>query len=358
MPQAPLKFWLGPIAHARGVVIGYRWGSGARDAPLTTTKGGAAMPTADFPDDATLFAALMGTPFDSVYFKDRDGRLTRVSRKMADSLGFSDPAEMVGKTDVDLFGEAFGRGTRRDEVKIMETGRPLAGVIESRQKSDGRVNWTQTTKMPLYDASGEVVGVWGITREINEMREAEVRLQHFATHDSLTGLPNRFLLADRLAQVLERSRRSKAPFAVLFMDLDRFKGVNDLLGHDVGDALLCEVALRLTESVRRSDTIARLGGDEFVVVAELLDDPSDAEGVASKIEAAVALPFVLGAAKHIVETSVSIGISFYPGNGEDADALLKAADYAMYLSKRGGGNRHSPCPPGMSECDGGMSSRL
>ena len=318
------------------------------------------MPLSDFPDAGHLFRALMETPADSVYFKDHEGRLRNVSQKMATSLGFSDPAELVGKTDVELFGEVFGRETRRDEMKIMATGCPLVGVIESRQLRDGRTNWTQTTKMPLRNEVGEVIGIWGITREINEMREAEVKLQHFATHDSLTNLPNRFLMIDRLNQILSHVGRTRSTFAVMFMDIDHFKEVNDLLGHDVGDALLCKVALRLNESVRSSDTVARLGGDEFVVVLDMLDDVGDAEVVATKIERSLARPFVLDG--HKVETSVSIGISFYPNDGGDANTLLKAADFAMYLAKRAGGNGHRLCPADgtdqeMSTAPLGMSLR-
>ena len=164
------------------------------------------MPSPSPLSDLFLFRALMENTADSIYFKDRQCRLLRVSRKMAVHLGFSDPSELVGKTDVDLFGEAFGRGTRLDDIGIMETGRPVIGVIESRRLDKGRTNWTLTTKLPLVDESGAVIGLVGITREINEMRETEVALQHLATHDTLTDLPNRFLMVDRLGQLLARAK--------------------------------------------------------------------------------------------------------------------------------------------------------
>ena len=296
-------------------------------------------------NDAFLFSALMETTADSIYFKDRDCRLLRVSRKMAKDLGFADPADLVGKTDIDLFGEAFGEGTRLDDIRIMDMDRPIIGMIESRQMEDGRVNWTLTTKLPLHDDAGAVIGLVGITREINEIRQTEVALQHLATHDTLTDLPNRFLMVDRLGQLLARARRSGTAFAILFMDIDRFKEFNDTLGHEVGDLLLRAVGQRLTKSVRQSDTVARIGGDEFVIMLETVHGSRGADAVANTVRRALARSFSIQ--KHTLNVSVSIGISFYPDNGEDADTLLRAADYAMYLAKRDGGDRHLTCLPGM-----------
>jgi diguanylate cyclase (GGDEF)-like protein/PAS domain S-box-containing protein len=281
---------------------------------------------------------------DSIYFKDRQCRLLRVSRKMAQDLGFSDPSELIGKTDVDLFGEAFGIGTQLDDVRIMESARPIIGVVESRRLEDGRTNWTLTTKLPLVDESGTVIGLVGITREINEMRETEVALQHLATHDTLTDLPNRFLMVDRLSQLLSRAQRAGTAFAVLYMDVDRFKEVNDSYGHEFGDLMLQAVAKRLTKSVRQSDTVARIGGDEFVIVLETVHEAHEAGAVGRNVQRALAKSFTV--ARTRLNIAASIGISFYPENGADPDTLLRAADYAMYLAKREGGNRHVICPPG------------
>jgi diguanylate cyclase (GGDEF)-like protein/PAS domain S-box-containing protein len=281
---------------------------------------------------------------DSIYFKDRQCRLLRVSRKMALDLGFSDPSELVGKTDIDLFGEAFGRGTRLDDIGIMETGRPVIGVIESRRLDKGRTNWTLTTKLPLIDESGAVIGLVGITREINEMRETEVALQHLATHDTLTDLPNRFLMVDRLGQLLARAKRAGTSFAILYLDIDHFKEVNDSRGHEFGDLLLRAVAQRLAKSVRSSDTVARIGGDEFVIILETVHEVREADAVGRNVQRALAKSFTLD--KKRLTVTASIGISFFPENGADPDTLLRAADYAMYLAKREGGNRHVTCLPG------------
>jgi diguanylate cyclase (GGDEF)-like protein/PAS domain S-box-containing protein len=296
----------------------------------------------------------MESTADSIYFKDRDCRLLRVSRKMAQDLGFADPSELIGKTDVDLFGEAFGRATRQDDLRIMGTNRPIVGEIEGRQMGNGRTNWTLTTKLPLHDESGNVIGLVGITREINEMRQTEAALQHLVTHDTLTDLPNRFLMVDRLNQLLFRARRSSAVFAVLFMDIDGFKDVNDSYGHEFGDLLLRAFAQRLAKSVRQSDTVARIGGDEFVIIL----DPAQqirADTVALKVLHLLAKPLTLE--KHRIEVTVSIGISFYPENGADTETLLRAADYAMYLAKREGGNRHVACLPGLIQPGDGFVNR-
>jgi diguanylate cyclase (GGDEF)-like protein len=183
----------------------------------------------------------------------------------------------------------------------------------------------------------------GITRDINELRQVEQALQHLATHDPLTDLPNRFLMVDRMSQLLARGRRSGTAFGVVFMDIDRFKDVNDAHGHEFGDLLLRAVADRLRTSVRQSDTVARVGGDEFVVIVDSMR-AGEAETVASNIQRALAASFALQ--RHRMDVAVSIGISLYPDNGTDADTLLRAADYAMYMAKRAGGNRYMICVPG------------
>lgn len=294
--------------------------------------------------DVSLFRALMEGTADSIYFKDRDCRLVRVNEGMANNLGFADPADLVGKTDVDLYGQEFGQATRIDDLGIMESARPIIGLLESRKLGDGRANWTLTSKLPIRDETGTVVGLVGITREINELRQIEEALQHLATHDPLTDLPNRYLLVDRMSQLLGRGMRSGTGFAVLFMDVDGFKQINDAHGHELGDLLLRAMAHKLSQSVRQSDTVARMGGDEFVIILDSIRGVAEAETVADSIRRALAAPFAVQ--RRRLNVTVSIGIAFYPENGGETDALLRAADYAMYMAKREGGNRHVICVPG------------
>ncbi|MDO8969578.1 MAG: PAS domain-containing protein, partial [Saprospiraceae bacterium] len=157
---------------------------------------------ANFFKDEWVLNALMENTGDSIYIKDRQCRLWRVSRKMAASLGFDDPADIYGKTDVELFGEEFGKKTIFDDLQIMETGQPKMAMVESYINKHGETNWTSTTKLPLLNEAGEVVGLLGITREINELKNSEIGFQWLATHDSLTSLANRFLLTDRIEQAI------------------------------------------------------------------------------------------------------------------------------------------------------------
>ena len=189
-----------------------------------------------------------------------------------------------------------------------------------------------TTILLVYDAHLE-----SHTRKHNaQLEHANAQLEHAATHDSLTGLPNRVLLAERLAQVTANSERLSRRFAVLVVDLDRFKSINDSLGHIAGDDMLKDVARRLGRLLRKTDTLARLGGDEFVVVLNEISSPHDAEHVASKVRASLAEPVMLSGLE--VQISASIGISVFPEDGVDADTLLQHADAAMYHAKKNGRN--------------------
>jgi diguanylate cyclase (GGDEF)-like protein/PAS domain S-box-containing protein len=299
------------------------------------------MPQTDPLDDGFLFRALLDATPDSVYVKDRQARLLRVSTSMVRNLGLAGPEDLVGRSDVDLFGMDFGHRTFIEDLRVMETNEPISGLIESRQLADGAVNWTLTTKLPIQDDAGEVVGLLGITQEINELKQAEISLQHLATHDSLTSLPNRFLLMDRLNQALARAQRDSVSFGVLFIDIDDFKAINDSAGHLAGDRILRAVAERLHASVRASDTLARLGGDEFVVVLEHADR-AEAMVIADRIRTAVVAPVTDQTGS--LSVTVSIGISLYPEHAADGPGLITAADYAMYLAKKNGKDRTVMCP--------------
>ena len=292
-------------------------------------------------DDAYLFDSLLETTHDSIYVKDRQCRLVRVSRSMARNLGFGAPDEIVGLSDLELFGADFAERTYVEDQQIMETNEPLTGLVECRQLADGGLNWTLTSKMPIHDHDGSVVGLLGITREINDLKEAESNLQYLATHDSLTGLPNRFLMTDRLNQIVSRAERSGDTFAVVFVDVDNFKRVNDERGHAAGDELLRSIGERLLRSVRQGDTIARIGGDEFVLIIEDVSR-SNAMARARQIVKDASVP--LNAGGRTIRVSVSAGLAMYPEHGRKSSALITAADHAMYLAKKAGKNRHFVYP--------------
>jgi len=202
---------------------------------------------------------------------------------------------------------------------------------------DGTLRIVHEEARVHYDAEGNPLRMTGTVHDITEAKAIERQLEHMAYHDSLTGLPNRALLRDRLAQAIARSRRTGRLMALLFLDLDRFKNVNDSLGHGTGDRLLVQVAERLAAHMRTEDTLARLGGDEFTVLLEDLVDTDQAAAVARKLHQALSESFHIDG--HEIFVAGSVGISLYPGDGDDVDTLMKHADAAMYRAKelgRGG----------------------
>jgi diguanylate cyclase (GGDEF)-like protein len=189
------------------------------------------------------------------------------------------------------------------------------------------------------DAHGRPARLIGTNVDITRRKRAELLLEHQAGHDALTGLPNRRLFHDRLTRAMARSRRHGSLMALLCLDIDRFKHVNDTLGHDAGDTLLKTFSKRLTECVRETDTVARLGGDEFTVILEELNGRDDGCQIAQKIVAAMRPEFVLEGRS--VNVSTSVGIAFYHGEeGVAADDLIKKADVALYQAKAAGRDQY------------------
>jgi diguanylate cyclase (GGDEF)-like protein len=202
--------------------------------------------------------------------------------------------------------------------------------------ADGSVRHVQEQAEYTFDADGNAVSVIGTLLDVTDRKLAEERLAHLAHHDALTGLPNRTLFQERLSQALLHAQRHEGVVAVLYMDLDRFKSVNDTLGHSVGDALLKVVASRLTSVVRISDTVARSGGDEFIIVLADVARESDVQNIAEKVIEAFVEPYIVGRDEFFISTSV--GVSLFPQDGVDADTLVKNADAAMYQAKERGRN--------------------
>ncbi len=226
-----------------------------------------------------------------------------------------------------------------DERKIIETGRGIMGMEEKETWPDGHESWVLTTKVPLKDRHGRILGTMGISRDITDRKQAELRIRYMALHDALTGLPNRSLLEDLLGHAIALAGRNGKRVAVLMLDLDRFKSVNDSFGHHIGDRLLEAVAVRLRNCLRESDIVARLGGDEFVIGLPLVENDQDIERVASKVLSALTESFEIEG--HGIQIGASIGICEYPSDGENPRDLLQAADTAMYEAKNGGRGNYS-----------------
>jgi diguanylate cyclase (GGDEF)-like protein len=204
----------------------------------------------------------------------------------------------------------------------------------------------ERTRTRLSEANEELRRVnESLERDISERKRAEEQVRHLAFHDALTGLPNRLLFTDRATVALNRARRRRRKLAAFFLDLDRFKVINDSLGHSVGDELLRGVAERLQTCIRKEDTVARLGGDEFILLVTGISSLEDAATLAQKIVEAIRAPFRVGDRELFVTTSV--GVSVYPSDGEDADSLVRNADAAMYRAKEQGRDTYQLCTPGL-----------
>ncbi len=217
---------------------------------------------------------------------------------------------------------------------IRQTG-AWSGEVWNRRKS-GELFLEQLAVQTVLDADGQVVNRIGIFADITESRAAQEALAHQAQHDFLTKLPNRLLFTDRFSQQLASARRNQFKFAVMYLDLDNFKTVNDTLGHAVGDQLLMAMAQRLTDLVREIDTVCRLGGDEFVVLMSEVQHRGDVIALADKLLDTLAQPYHLG--QHTLRVTASLGLAVYPHHGTNMDALLSAADQALYQAKKDGKN--------------------
>jgi len=282
-------------------------------------------------------SALMENIPDHIYFKDTASRFLRVNSAMARSFGLHAVVDAVGKTDADFFSEEHANPALAAEQEIMRTGQPLTNIEEKETWSDGSVSWVVTTKLPLRDLDGRIIGICGISSDITERKQMEQKLEEMATHDFLTGLPNRVLLLDRFTIAAALAHRNKARIAVMSLDLDKFKSINDTLGHDAGDQVLKVISTRLVRILRASDTFARVGGDEFISVMMETDHIEEATAIANKILDSFTEP--LSIAGHQLHLSTSIGIAIYPENGEDLETLTKKSDAAMYYSKSHGRNQ-------------------
>ncbi|HWG11643.1 MAG TPA: EAL domain-containing protein [Streptosporangiaceae bacterium] len=307
----------------------------------------------------TCMRNLLSSGEERVYFKDRQSRFLLVSAAwVAACAPGRTAAELIGKTDFDVFGGEHASAAFEDEQRIIRTGEPIVGKVE-RETFMGRPDcWVSSMKMPLRDGDGDIIGTYGISRDVTAQIRAEKALAHQALHDPLTGLPNRIALMDRLAQALlglERSgvnrlgfdrpgaERRRSRVAVLFVDLDNFKEVNDSYGHDAGDLVLVEVARRLSALARRTDTVARLGGDEFVVLCGDLDPHATAGLLGDRIIRSVAMPYTDGGRDLSVTCSVGIGTA--SETDAEPDRLMREADAAMYEAKKAGGGRCRPYDP-------------
>ncbi|MRV74876.1 EAL domain-containing protein [Duganella sp. FT92W] len=241
--------------------------------------------------------------------------------------------EALGRDSRFMAAPGHDAATRAQLAAAVAARRPLNVVLRNRRKN-GELFWNHLSITPVRDRQHTVSHYVGIIEDVTEQRQRMAQLEHQVTHDALTGLANRTLLRDRIEHAVTSARRTGLSAAVILLDLNRFKEINDTLGHDAGDFVLCTVARRLQEAVRDSDTVARLGGDEFVLVLPDQPDLRFTLGMICRIRQALMAPLDFNGQP--VPTGASMGVAMYPADANNFAALLRAADTAMYESKRGG----------------------
>ncbi|MDL2353815.1 MAG: EAL domain-containing protein [Pseudomonadota bacterium] len=290
------------------------------------------------------FRRIVHSAGEGIWEIDAAARITFVNPKMAAILGYS-IEEMLARP---LTGFMDAEGVLLFEHHLKQRRQGLAERQDCKfLHRDGAAVWTTMATNPIFDGAGAYVGALALVSDITDRRASTELMWQQANFDQLTGLPNRHMFMDRLRQELKKADRGAAFLALIFLDLDHFKEVNDQFGHAMGDALLVEAARRIAACVRASDTLARLGGDEFTVILAGLDHVGSVERIAQALVATLARPFELGSERAFI--SASVGIALYPPDADNLGALIERADQAMYASKKAGRNRFSYFTPDLQQ---------
>ena len=280
----------------------------------------------------------------SVIITDTRGVIEYVNPKFTQLMGYT-RAEAVGKTPRIIKGGFLSREFYQTMWQTILAGQEWHGVFHNRTKG-GALVWEVASISPIRDEQGTITHFVGVKEDITELKNLQEQVDYMARHDQLTGLPNRFFFKDRAQQALAQAKRRGSRFALLYLDLNAFKPVNDHYGHEAGDALLRAIGQRLGKHVRETDTVARMGGDEFTVLLTDVDGEESVERVATMLIEEIRMPVpVLSGQEAAV--GVAIGIALYPQDGQTIDELLILADRAMYQAKHQGMSAYqfaSNCP--------------
>ena len=279
-----------------------------------------------------------------IFWKNANGIYMGANNLFLQDAKLNSIEELIGKNDFEMiWSETDAQAYRDDDIYVMETDTPKLQFEETQTNDKGETIILSTSKVPLRNSNGEIIGILGTYEDISHKRNMEYQilqqaktLQYQATHDTLTALPNRMLFHDRLEHAIKRAKRNHNSFALLFIDLDQFKQINDSLGHHAGDDVLKIIAKRLKNAIRETDTLARLGGDEFVIIADNNANIDDLSTLAQKIINTTTQNIMIK--EQSVYLSSSIGICIYPQDSTNGENLLKYADAAMYKAKEEGRN--------------------
>lgn len=276
---------------------------------------------------------------NAILITDRSGHIVWLNEAFCRLSGYS-RRELLGQTPHMLYSGKQSASFYQDLWQTILAGQPWQGELIERRK-DGSYYRVAQVITPLLDPSGAITHFIAIQHSLTVSDQEHAEMRRLAYHDGLTGLPNRTLFLDLLHQAISHAAHSQQLFALMFLDLDRFKSINDSLGHACGDKLLIAVAERLGRAVRKSDVVARLSGDEFAILVTHLEHAEVVEALARQLVSSLDRPF--GIDEHAVQTHISIGISLYPRDGLSAEELLSRADAAMYQAKAAGGGAYRFC---------------
>jgi diguanylate cyclase (GGDEF)-like protein/PAS domain S-box-containing protein len=290
--------------------------------------------------------ALLNAPTDAALLIDTKGCILALNeaaraRLSAHAGGAPEADALLGRCVYDLFPPELKKGRKERNDEVVRSGEP------ARFEDLRNGQWFDNSTYPVLGASGDVAGLAIFTRDITERKNSEEKFKHLAYHDALTGLPNRMAFRVSLDAALTKAKETRSPLAVMCLDLDGFKQINDTLGHQAGDELLTGLGERLAKQIRGGDTVARIGGDEFVLVLPGISERRRAVEVAERIIEAMRSPFEVGGRE--LNVNVSIGIALYPENGEEGDCLLRCADEAMYRAKARQGSHYELCAESAAE---------
>ena len=267
--------------------------------------------------------------FDAVVVTDLQGIIIDWNKGSETLYGYS-KEEAIGQPVSMLHVPEDTESIMIEVLSAVQKSGKWSGEVRMLHK-DGHIGWIESMCVPIYDENDQTVGALGINRDITDRITETERLDHLAHYDHLTKIPNRYLLHDRMGHLIAQSERGNNTFALLYIDLDNFKIINDTKGHEFGDQVLIEIAKRLNQSIRNSDTLARIGGDEFVLLLENIANKDVVSTMVETITKELKTEFIVRDEKF--EVSCSIGTAIYPDEGTTIDTLLARADLAMYKAK-------------------------
>jgi len=303
---------------------------------IIAARAGAELERKQSEEKLMLASHVYENTIEGIMVTDAKGRILSVNPAFTAITGYS-TQEVVGKTPRLLKSNKHGQSFYKQMWKSIITQGSWKGEIWNRRKS-GEIYPERLTISTIKDSDGNAIRYTAIFYDITDIKESEDKIRHRAFHDPLTELPNRLLFQDRLRQAIAHAKRSSDQLAIMFMDVDHFKNLNDSLGHHMGDIFLHQLATQLTQIIRIEDTVSRMGGDEFTILLTQISSEADAASIANKILTLFKTPFDLGG--HNIHLGASVGIALYPNDGDNPDTLIRNADTAMYHAKEQGRNNY------------------